>query len=184
MIFLSDHGECHGAHRWNQKTVFYDESTRVPFIVSLKGKTPKGTSDLLINVGIDTIATLCSFAGIDIPAGLPGKSLMAPALGRKPDWKRDFVVSHNHMIQCESVDGKHLKPQGRMVRSDRYKYCLYSEGKHRESLVDMEHDPGEMVNQAGNPDFTDVLNQHRDFLKEYAELHKDEMALKMLKHVE
>ena len=41
VLFLSDHGDCHGAHRWNQKTVFYDESARVPFIISWKGKTPK-----------------------------------------------------------------------------------------------------------------------------------------------
>jgi len=30
IAFVSDHGDCHGAHKWNQKTVFYDESTRVP----------------------------------------------------------------------------------------------------------------------------------------------------------
>jgi choline-sulfatase len=34
VVFLSDHGECHGVHRWNQKTVFYDEAARVPFIIS------------------------------------------------------------------------------------------------------------------------------------------------------
>ena len=71
-----------------------------------------------------------------------------------------------------------------MVRSDRYKYCLYSEGVRRDSLVDMEMDPGEMVNQAGNPDFRAVLLQHREILKEFAKRHKDEVALKMLNHIE
>ena len=183
VVFLSDHGDCHGAHRWNQKTVFYDESARVPFILSWKGKTPRGTSRLLLNTGIDLIPTLCDFAGIRVPVGLPGKSLKAPAKGEAPAWKRDYVVSQNHMVQCEPVDGKHLQPHGRMVRSDRYKYCLYSEGKRRESLVDMDNDPGEMVNQAGNPDFKAVLVQHRAYLKEHAERHNDRMAMEMLRNV-
>lgn len=184
VVFLSDHGDCHGAHRWNQKTVFYDESARVPFIISWKGKTPKGTSRILLNTGVDVIPTLCDFAGISMPAGLPGKSLKAPALGRAPAWKRDYVVSQNHMVQCVPVDGKHLQPHGRMVRSDRYKYCLYSEGQRRESLVDMEKDPGEMVNQAGNPDFKAVLSRHRAFLKEHAERDNDRVALEMLRNLE
>ena len=184
VVFLSDHGDCHGAHHWNQKTVFYDESARVPLIISWKGKTPKGISNTLVNTGTDVIPTLCDFAGIDVPAGLPGKSMKAPALGRTPDWNREYVVSENHMVQCVPVDGKDLKPQGRMVRSHRYKYCLYSEGQRRESLVDMEKDPGEMVNQAGNPDFKDVLNRHRAFLKEHAERHRDKVALEMIENLE
>jgi len=137
-----------------------------------------------VNAGVDVIPTLCDFAGIDAPADLPGKSMKAPALGKEPAFKRDYIVSQNHLVQGASVDGKRLKPQGRMVRSDRYKYCLYSEGDWRESLVDMENDPGEMVNQAGNPDFKEALNQQRAFLKEFAERHKDLTALEMLDHLE
>ena len=184
VVFLSDHGDCHGAHLWNQKTVFYDESARVPFIISQKGTTTKRTCDLLLNVGVDMIPTICDFAGIKPPDGLPGKSMKAPALGNSPSWKRDYVVTQNCMAQGASVDGKKLRPHGRMIRSDRYKYCLYGEGERRESLVDMEKDPGEMVNQAGNPSFKVTLNQHRAFLKEFAERHKDEMALEMLEHLE
>jgi len=181
VVFLSDHGDCHGAHRWNQKTVFYDESVRVPFIIRWKGKTTGATSDALANVGVDLIPTICDFAGIDAPAGLPGKSLKSVALGKAGQWSRDYVVSQNHMVQCSPVDGVHVKPHGRMVRSDRYKYCLYSEGKRRESLVDMKAAPGEMVNQAGNPEFKEALAQHRGYLKAFAKAHGDHRALEMLR---
>ena len=173
VVLLSDHGDCHGAHRWNQKTVFYDESARVPFIISWKGKTPQGTSDLLLNTGVDMIPTLCDFAGIEIPADLPGKSLKAPAMGDAAPWTRKFIVSQNHMVQGDPVDGKQLKPQGRMVRSDRYKYCVYSEGTHRESLIDMRADPGEMRNLARSAEHRKVLDQHRRYLSEWGRTHGD-----------
>jgi choline-sulfatase len=180
IIFLSDHGECHGTHRWNQKTLFYDESSRVPLIITQKGKTPPGTCDALVHTGVDLIPTICELAGIDAPVQLPGLSLRAYALGRARDEGRPYVVVSNHMVQCEPVDGVLLKPEGRMVRSHRYKYCLYSLGKRRESLVDMIADPGEMVNQAQNPDSRKILLQHRSYLKSFAKKHKDKTALLML----
>ncbi len=180
VVFLSDHGECAGSHHWNQKTVFYDESARVPLILKWDGKTIKGTSDVLVNTGIDMIPTLCDFAGIEIPKDLIGKSLKAPATGETGNWRRDFVVTENHMVQCEPVNGESHKPQGRMVRSGRYKYCIYSEGNDRESLVDMQYDPLEMVNQAKNPIYHEILEQHRRYLKEHAENTNDKIALEML----
>jgi arylsulfatase A-like enzyme len=177
VVFLSDHGDCHGAHRWNQKTVFYDESSRVPFIISWKGKTPKGTSDILLNTGIDVFPTLCDLTGIDIPKGLPGKSLKDPAQGKAPTWSREFIVSQNHMVQCEPVDGKDLKPHGRMVRSNRYKYCVYSEGELRESLIDMQNDPGEMKNLAGIAKHRKRLEQHRQYLTDWCRKYGDNFTV-------
>ncbi len=180
VVFLADHGDCCGSHHWNQKTVFYDESARVPFIILLDGKIKKGTSNVLVNTGTDMIPTLCDFAGIDIPDGLPGKSLKAAATGNSSGLTRDYVVSENHMIQCDPIDGVSLKPQGRMVRSNQFKYCIYSEGENRESLVDMQYDPLEMVNQAQNPVYRVILEQHRQYLRVHSEKNNDVIALKML----
>jgi len=181
VVFLSDHGECHGVHRWNQKTVFYDEATRVPFIISQKGTTQKGTCDALIQTGVDLIPTLCDFAGIDAPRGLPGRSLKAYALNQSPGEDRPYIVISNKMIQCEPVDGVMLQPDGRMVRSQRYKYCLYSLGHRRESLVDIQADPGEMENLAEKSQYRTALLQHREFLRDFALKHGDNVAISMLR---
>ena len=67
-----------------------------------------------------------------------------------------------------------------MVRSDQYKYCIYSHGKRRESLVDMKKDPGEMKNLAEDKAYAKALGQHRAMLKEHGVQHKDQLALDML----
>ena len=65
---------------------------------------------------------------------------------------------------------------GRMIRSDHYKYCVYTSGKIRESLVDLRADPGEMKNLAGKAGFEKHLNRHREFLKQWIKESNDVTA--------
>jgi len=180
VIFTSDHGDCHSAHRFNQKTVFYDESARVPLILSYKGFIRSGATDKLINTGLDIMPTMLDYAGIEQPKKMPGASLRSIAEGRAPTSWRKYVVSQNYMVQGGPVNGKAPKVKGRMVRSDRYKYCIYDTGKRRQALFDMQNDPGETKNLATAPLYAKVLNQHRAHLKEHALRYKDTVALAML----
>jgi len=180
VIFTSDHGDCTGAHRFNQKTVFYEESVRVPLIVRWKGKTAAGTSDKLVNTGIDVLPTMFDVAGIEQPEKLPGRSVLPLALGRPVTGWPDYLVSQNHMAQAGEVDGMKPSMEGRMVRSERYKYCIYSRGMRRESLMDMEDDPGEMNDLAAEPACRDVILKHREILARYAEEHNDALAAELL----
>jgi len=167
IVFLADHGDCQGAHHWNQKTVFYEESVRVPFIVKLPGLVKPAISTRLINTGVDLLPTLCGFAGIPQPENLPGMNLMSTAIGRLRHDPRTYVVSSNHMTQGAPIDGTTPKPKGRMVRSHRYKYCVYNLGKHRESLIDLDSDPWEMVNLADRPHVQETLKAHREMLADW-----------------
>lgn len=172
IVFVADHGDCQGAHGWNQKTVFYDEASRVPLIISRKGVGKANTSARLVNTGIDLIPTLCDYAGIAVPSGLPGLSLKNANID-----PRQYVVASNKMVQGAPIDGRKLTPSGRMVRSHRYKYCAYSEGNHRESLVDLEKDPGEMMNLAGDSRFQNVLNGHRAMLAGWCSETRDSFSI-------
>jgi len=171
VVFTSDHGDMMGAHRWNQKTVFFDESVRVPLFLSLPGTIPPGTTKRLVNTGVDLFPTLCDFAEIPIPGNLPGISLKGAAEGRA------YIVAANHLVQGAEVDGQKPEPHGRMVRSTRYKYGAYDMGEQRESLFDMGKDPGETINQAANPEFKTILNQHREYLREWAIRHSDDFPV-------
>lgn len=173
VIFLSDHGDSQGAHFLNQKTNFFEEVINVPFVITLPGmKTPK-VSTKLIQTGIDLIPTLCDYAAIAVPPELPGLSARKLASEKGGASTRGFVVSSVKPIQGSQVNGVKPDPDGRMVRSDRYKYWIYSQGKQRESLFDTKTDPGEMVNLANDPVYKSVLLVHRKFLEGWCTKYND-----------
>jgi choline-sulfatase len=164
IVFTSDHGDMDSAHRLEHKSILYEESVRIPFIMSLPGEIPKAAVDNthFVSNGLDLLPTLCDYAGIEPPAGLPGRSVRPLAEGKAVEPWRDFVVSET---EC-----------GRMVRTDRFKYCLYDSGAHREQLTDLKDDPGEMKNLAETPAFSNVLDQHRRLLKGWVERTGDRIA--------
>lgn len=180
VIFTSDHGDCAGAHRFNQKTVFYEESVRIPLIVSWKGKTVATTCDKLVNTGVDILPTMFDVAGMKLPKRLTGRSLLPLALGQPVTSRREYIVAENNMVQSGVVDGFKPTMEGRMVRSERYKYCVYQYGTRRESLYDLQADPLETVNLAGAPNYRAVLTQHRDFLREFGKTHNDPLVKELL----
>lgn len=164
VVFSSDHGDLDSAHRLEHKSVLYEEAARVPFIVSYRGVTPAGLVDRrhLVSAGLDLLPTLCDFAGVPPPPDLPGRSVRTLAEGHSPDaWREDLVV--------ESSDG-------RAIRTDRFKYTVYRSGKHREQLIDLQADPGEMKNLAENPAYRGVLQEHRRRLAAWVRRVRDEDA--------
>lgn len=180
IVFMSDHGECAGAHGWNQKTVFYEESARVPLIIAAPGMPHSGSARQLANTGLDVLPTLLDFAHLKIPEQLPGRSLAPVVLGAPVDGWRKYVVSENNLNQARPLNGITPQMEGRMVRSERYKYCVYNRGIHRESLVDLQTDPGEMINLARDPEHRGVLLQHRDMLAEFGRKHSDPLVEELL----
>lgn len=50
------------------------------------------------------------------------------------------------------------------LSSERFKYCVYDSGEMRESLVDMQEDPGETTNLASLPERRQTLLEHRRYL--------------------
>lgn len=182
IVFTSDHGECLGAHGFNQKTVFYEESSRVPLILTYAGKLKPNINNSLVNTGVDILPTLLDFANIGKPKILPGKSLKESAQ-TSANLKRQYIVVENRMEQGGLIDGNIPVAIGRMVRSERYKYCLYDTLGHREELFDLKNDPGETINLAGRKSIHAILQAQRRYLEEFADKQHDTYAKKMLKYV-
>ena len=168
IIFTSDHGDGNGAHKWNQKTLFYEESVRVPFIISGAGIRRPGAVDRqsLVATGLDIFPTVCDYAGIPTPEGHNGRSLRPIAEGCPVNWREQLVAEND----LSPAYGFSAGVEGRMLRTRDYKYVAYSTGRIRERLTDMRSDAGEMKNLAVDPAYAQILQEHRDRLA--AELKK------------
>ncbi len=164
VIFTSDHGDMDGSHRLASKNLFYENSAGVPFIMQYKGVIPAGmvNDKSLICNGLDVLPTICDYAGVNVPDYLLGRSIRQVAEGGVDNPRRPFIVVENNT--------------GRMIRSERYKYCVYTGGKNRESFVDLKKDPGEMRNLASDPEYHELLNQHRAYLQQWIEESNDKDA--------
>jgi choline-sulfatase len=148
IIFSSDHGDNDAARKTEHKTLPYDESSRIPFIVSQKGMTQAGVDRThLVSNGLDLIPTLCDYARIKQPEHMTGRSVRGLAEGsQQTQWRSDLVI------------------QGEISRSllmGPYKYICFDEGENREQLFDLHRDPYEMHDLIGQTDLQAVVQRMR-----------------------
>jgi arylsulfatase A-like enzyme len=144
VVFTSDHGYHLGEHGLWQKMSLFEESARVPLIIAVPGEgqaggvaqTPVGLLDLY-----PTLAELC---GVQAPETLQGQSLAAiiadPA---RPG--RGWALS-------QVTRGRRTKRTfGFTLRTPRWRYTQWDEGKQGHELYDHETDPREQNNLADDP---------------------------------
>lgn len=176
IIFTSDHGDGNGSHQWNQKTALIQESVKVPFIVSYKGKIKKGkTNDKLISNGLDLYPTLSSYAHLPERSDLLGENLKHVFEGNKDKSKRNYVVSET------KFEGKQAYgTTGRTVIGKRYKYVVYNWGKNREQFFDLEKDPLEMNNLIANKEHLKDIDKKRQQLYDWCKQTNDVKFLRKI----
>jgi arylsulfatase A-like enzyme len=161
IIFTSDHGNMDASHHLSSKGVPFEESVGVPFIMKYPGAIAAGQTEIgrLVNAGIDILPTLCDYAGVDKPAHFLGRSLRPLAEHQDTVDAPPYVVSENRWF--------------RMLRGERFKYCCFATGDE-ELLVDLESDPGELVNLAEGSEYQATLKEHRQLMSEWMDLSNDE----------
>ena len=177
ILFTSDHGEGNGHHFWNQKQTLYEESIRVPWIISRPGSLiNRVDNQRLINTGIDLIPTLCNMADISCPDNLQGLATILD---------KDLCVNsvdRDHLV-IETELGTYDKPsdaKGRSVVTHRYKYMVYDCGERREFLADKLKDPGEMTNLVMDHEYQAILEDLRNKLRNYITETKDIFPISLI----
>lgn len=149
VIFWGDHGFHLGDHRLWSKMTLFEESCRVPFIISVPGVTKPAVCRRAVEC-VDLFPTLADLCGLKPPANLEGIS-MAPLL-RDParPWKKGAFTYH--------VEGK-------SVRTERWRYTEWR-GADRAELYDHETDPREIVNLARDPKHAATVAELSRLIKE------------------
>lgn len=172
VIFTSDHGDGCASHKWNQKCALYEEIIRVPLMLAGPGiAAGRVDTEHLVSNGLDTFPTVCEAAGLPVPGHVEGKSLLQLCRGGKQqtgeDWRDALVIETALPSELPGVNP--LKNAGRSVVTRDLKYSVYRWARHREQLVNLASDPGEMRNLAGDPASRDTLMAMRQRLQGWAQ---------------
>jgi uncharacterized sulfatase len=148
VVFWGDNGYHLGEHGLLMKQSDYENSARIPFLISAPGQQAAGKPSPRTVELVDLYPTLAELCGLTPPANLAGRSLK-PLLDNpsapwdKPSftqvWRGNFA--------------------GYSVRTERWRYTQWDEGRKGEELYDYQADPGELRNLAADPRYGDTLAQ-------------------------
>lgn len=147
VVYASDQGFFLGEHGWFDKRWMYEESLRMPLLISWPGHVATSHTAKQLVQNIDLLPTFLELAGVAIPADVHGQSLV-PLLEGKDDapW-RDAIYYHYYESQAT-----HMVPAHFGVRTDRYKLIRYYEPQWNTwELFDLQADPHELRNLAADP---------------------------------
>ncbi len=144
VIFTSDNGSFLGEHRLGDKRLAYEESLRVPLVVTGPLVRARRSNGMVLN--LDLAPTILELAGVTVPSDMQGRSL-APILKGDAHSVRDGFLYEYFTEGLIPV-----VPDIFALRTSRLKYVTYP-GSADEELYDLALDPGEMTNLAASPDY-------------------------------
>lgn len=156
ILFLSDHGNNLGKHGWKAKNNIYEESLRVPFILSWKGHIQPGIDSHALMSMIDVYPTLLDMVGLKskIPAGVEGKSWALYLL-------KGLVQPSKYQYILGRIPKTGNNRGFRAIRTQKYTiaYVKNRKGKPMDKyLYDRKQDPFELDNIYGKrPQVADSL---------------------------
>lgn len=165
IVFTSDHGYHMGEHGLWQKMSLFEESARVPLLIVAPGVAAKGAAAKSPISHIDLFPTLAELCGVKTPSNLQGQSLV-------PMLKDQSVTGRGWAITQVSRGGGPLRAAvttnvssegkrffGYSLRTPRWRYTEWDEGRKGRELYDHDADPRELTNLADKPDHAKTIEE-------------------------
>ena len=166
VVYTSDHGDMMGAHHLVAKTVMYEESTRVPWLIRAPGQRRQQIIENPVSQ-IDLVPTLLDLMGSEAGEGLPGKSLVPSIRDDRPTNDHVFMewnpgcgfrapkqVDFAKAEEIKRVREEHTRA---VVSPDGWKLCLSDLDKCQ--LFNLRADPCERTNLFDSGLHEDVISR-------------------------
>ncbi len=154
IIFWSDHGYSLGTHGLWMKQSCFEDSARVPMIIAAPGMKAGAVSPRLVEF-IDIYPTLADLAGLPLAGKVHGASLRPLLANPTAEWNRPAFTQ----VQRGTFPGH-------SVRTPRWRYTEWDDGKQGTELYDHDADPGEMHNLAGDTKYAAVIAEHKALVQQ------------------
>jgi choline-sulfatase len=148
IVYSSDHGEQVGEHGLWWKQTFYDDSARVPAILSWPGRLPEGTRCDRIISSLDLNATMLDALGAPPLPTSRGRSLL-PLIDDPANAEWDDVAFSEYVTSDGCLH--------RMIRSGHWKLCYYH--GQPSQLFNIQDDPRETDDRSADPDCQTLLKE-------------------------
>lgn len=164
VIYLSDHGDYAGAHGlWTKGLPCFREAYHICSVMGYGGIQEKGMAvEALVSLA-DYAPTILELAGISVRRRLAGRSLVPFLEGKQPEgWRTELFTQTN---------GNELYGLQRAVFDNKYKF-VYN-GFDFDELYDLETDPEECHNLAGEKKYEAVKRRYYKKLWEFAYENQD-----------
>ncbi|MCK4998609.1 MAG: sulfatase [Anaerohalosphaera sp.] len=147
IVFTSDHGYNLGQHTYWQKQSLFEDTLRVPLIITAPWLNTEGQRTKQIVELIDIYPTLADLAGLKAPDYLHGKSLKPLLLNPKTSkWQPKPAYTTTVW-------------QGKSLTTDRWRLNTWSDGQKGIELYDQQNDPEEFTNLANKSEYKGVLEK-------------------------
>jgi iduronate 2-sulfatase len=149
IVFTSDHGYHMGEHGLWQKMSIFEESARVPLLIVAPGISKKGTVAKTPVGLIDLYPTLTELCDVKAPENLQGQSLVPMLKDTSTEgrgWAISQVTRNDGVREKQERKGKRFF--GYSLRTPRWRYTEWDEGREGRELYDHDSDPKELTNLA------------------------------------
>ncbi len=149
IVFWTDHGASFSEHGQWLKSSLFEIVDRVPLIISVPYGSKSKAIDQIVEM-VDLYPTMADLCNLTVPVTqhLTAPSLKPLLINPNAAWDNTAYTQ----VKRDSI-------MGRSVRTDRWRYNEWDEGRSGTELYDEQNDKGELVNLAQKKEYEDIVHE-------------------------